>query len=87
MTVYFQEEGTSVAKIVSRYVDDSSGAFPRPKSGASRPSSSVSPRTQTPLPAPPAINPTLLSTNPLPSVALAYAAAAAGKSYVSWTEL
>jgi len=67
----------SVAKIVSRY-DDTASSFPRPRSGVSRPTSSISPRTQTPLPQPPAINPTLLSTNPLPSAALAYAAAAAG---------
>lgn len=73
-----QEENTSVAKMASRYQDDVSSSSQRPKSGSSRPSSAVSPRSQIPLPQPPPINPTLLSTNPLPSVALAYAAAAAG---------
>ncbi|KAL4226305.1 hypothetical protein ACF0H5_014288 [Mactra antiquata] len=72
------EENTSVAKMASRYQDDVSSTLQRPKSGASRPSSAKSPRSQTPLPQPPPINPALLSTAPLPSTALVYAAAAAG---------
>ncbi|XP_052781335.1 uncharacterized protein LOC128217918 isoform X2 [Mya arenaria] len=73
-----EEESSSVAKMASRYNDDVTGILQRPKSGVSRPSSGISPRSQTPLPQPPAINPTLLSTNPLPSASLAYAAAASG---------
>lgn len=83
-TFCFQEETSSVAKMASWYnTDDVTGLFQRPRSGASRPSSAASPRTQSPLPHPPAINPTLLSTQPIPSSALVYAAAAAGKDNFS----
>ena len=86
-TLCFQEETSSVAKMASWYnTDDVTGLFQRPRSGASRPSSAASPRTQSPLPHPPAINPTLLSTQPIPSSALVYAAAAAGKDIFSSPE-
>ncbi|KAK3588936.1 hypothetical protein CHS0354_023696 [Potamilus streckersoni] len=72
-----KEELTPGSRMSSRYQDDI-GGFQRPKSGISRPSSGISPTTQSSIPQPPPINPTLLSTTPLPSSALSYAAAACG---------
>ncbi|XP_061178732.1 uncharacterized protein LOC133187394 [Saccostrea echinata] len=71
------EEGTTASKIASRYGDDSlSGLFQRPKSGVSRPSSAVSVQATGPIPTAPPINPSLLTTNPLPSSVFTMAAAA-----------
>ncbi|KAK3103240.1 hypothetical protein FSP39_017753 [Pinctada imbricata] len=73
-----QEETTSASKIASRYQDDNLGFLQRPKSGVSRPSSASSVQASTPIPTAPPINPTLLSTTPLPSSAFTFAAAASG---------
>ncbi|XP_048257717.1 uncharacterized protein LOC124151794 isoform X2 [Haliotis rufescens] len=81
-----QEEITGASRFASRY-DDGMGLFPgsRPRSGpASRPSSAASSRSlSTPIPAPPPINLTLLSTNPLASSSMLYAAAASGGGLAS----
>ncbi|KAL8592205.1 hypothetical protein ACOMHN_030880 [Nucella lapillus] len=76
-----QEEVSNASKIASRYQDESTFSHPeadsRPSSAASREQSA------SPIPQPPPINLAALTTNPLPSSAMIYAAAATGGGLAS----
>ncbi|RUS70525.1 hypothetical protein EGW08_021713, partial [Elysia chlorotica] len=78
-----KEEPTHASKMASRYQDDpvfSPGTLP----GNSRPASARSTHSiVSPVPSPPPINIALLSTSPLPTSAMLYAAAASGGGLAS----
>ncbi|KAK3774803.1 hypothetical protein RRG08_034892 [Elysia crispata] len=78
-----EEEPTNASKMASRYQDDpvfSPGTLP----GNSRPPSARSNHSVvSPVPSPPPINIALLSTSPLPTSAMLYAAAASGGGLAS----
>ncbi|KAL5014657.1 hypothetical protein ScPMuIL_008927 [Solemya velum] len=73
------EQGDEAAtKMASRYQEDTLDLPQGLRTGISRPGSAASSITGNHIPHPPPMNPTLLSTSPLPSSVLVYAAAAAG---------
>ncbi|XP_059153793.1 uncharacterized protein LOC131939486 [Physella acuta] len=75
------EEPSHASKIAARYQDD---MFANILIGSPRPASSKSGHSvASPIPSPPPINPALMSTTPLPVMAMQYAAAASGGGLVS----
>jgi hypothetical protein len=75
-----EEEVSNASKIASRYADESSYSAEGPDS---RPTSAKRDKPASPIPQAPTINLALLTTTPLPSSAMLYAAAATGGGLAS----